>query len=433
YIAYAPQLGERLHITHTQLNIVAITGNVGVYMTGPILGRLVDTCSPRILILSASILLFLGYGGIKAIYNTGLPPNSSPETTLPFGRFLLLVLCSFLTGAGGDARLMSAVNTTAKTFPEHARASTTGLVISGFGLSAFLFSTIAHVFYAGNTTAFLGILTLGTSLPMILGFFVCPIPLPEPTSPDIDDGGEEEMQAMLDHDHLAPRHAHVGTMPTYEVDFHKDLENLDEGIEMAPLGSLKKGVVGGVSITRGKLWRTGDFWLLFGILSLGSFPSPGTRILFPLPPLRSTFTLLCVSSLSFMHICTSIPFYTLYLPTYLLSSSYHFPPRTFTSSLFIPPSSLYHLLPRTTFLLVPPSFSYHLPPRTTFLLAPSSLQLPLSRAYLPHSPSFLSVPPSIRTCLPLFSSMTDTNTCNAHTIQGLPEVYVCSATHSRSR
>lgn len=52
-------------------------------------------------------------------------------------------------------------------------------MISGFGLSAFLFSTIAHVGFPGDTSTFLLILAIGSSLPFIPGFFlVRPIPLP---------------------------------------------------------------------------------------------------------------------------------------------------------------------------------------------------------------------------------------------------------------
>lgn len=58
------------------------------------------------------------------------------------------------------------------------RATTTGIVISGFGLSAFFFSTIAHVLYPGDTSSFLLLLALGTSLPMVIGFFfVRPMPI----------------------------------------------------------------------------------------------------------------------------------------------------------------------------------------------------------------------------------------------------------------
>ncbi|KAG5220178.1 MFS substrate transporter [Salix suchowensis] len=87
-------------------------------------------------------------------------------------------MCSWLTGAGGNGGLTSAVNSTAKSFPDRARASTTGLVISGFGLSAFIFSTVAHIVFLGDTSSFLLLLAIGTALPMILGFFlVRPIPL----------------------------------------------------------------------------------------------------------------------------------------------------------------------------------------------------------------------------------------------------------------
>ena len=47
------------------------------------------------------------------------------------------------------------------------------------GLSAFLFSTMSHAFFAGDTSSFLLLLAIGTALPMILGFLlVRPIPLP---------------------------------------------------------------------------------------------------------------------------------------------------------------------------------------------------------------------------------------------------------------
>ena len=99
------------------------------------------------------------------------------------------------------------------------RASTTGLVISGFGLSAFLFSSIFHMFFAGNESAFLLLLALGSSFPMILGFFfVRPIPLPKEEDPVVNRGGHSETTSsaleqhddshirLLDHDYIEGRH-----------------------------------------------------------------------------------------------------------------------------------------------------------------------------------------------------------------------------------
>ncbi|KAG6864807.1 hypothetical protein C0991_007030 [Blastosporella zonata] len=90
-----------------------------------------------------------------------------------------------MTGAGGNAGLASAVNSTSKTFPDKARGSATGVVISGFGLSAFLFSTVSRVKFAGNPSSFLRLLSLGTAIPMIAGFcFIRPIPLSQSVAPE---------------------------------------------------------------------------------------------------------------------------------------------------------------------------------------------------------------------------------------------------------
>lgn len=83
----------------------------------------------------------------------------------------------YLTGAGGSAGLSSAVNTTAKSFPDTTRASATGAVLAGFGLSAFLFSTLGHVVYPGDAAGLLGLLAVGTGLPMLAGsWFIRPVP-----------------------------------------------------------------------------------------------------------------------------------------------------------------------------------------------------------------------------------------------------------------
>ena len=67
----------------------------------------------------------------------------------------------------------------------------TGLVLSGFGLSAFYFAAISRLLYSGDTSSLLLFRALGTSFPMILGYFlVRPIPLPYP-----DVSTEEELIA----------------------------------------------------------------------------------------------------------------------------------------------------------------------------------------------------------------------------------------------
>ena len=131
-VAYSPQLGSRLKISHTQLNIVALAGNgtesrtfqrhtwrfsVGVNSAGPIWGRIVDSRGPRILLACSFVFLLSGYSGIKYLYDSGLKPDalSAPAIT-----FYALHFCSFMTGVGSAGGFTSSVNSTAKTFPDRA-------------------------------------------------------------------------------------------------------------------------------------------------------------------------------------------------------------------------------------------------------------------------------------------------------------------------
>ncbi|KAI0637554.1 MFS general substrate transporter [Trametes polyzona] len=185
--AYGPQLGARLQLTHTQINVIGLSGNIGVYGTAPIWGGLVDRRGPQLPMAISFFCLLFGYLGIRQFYINGLPGSASE---ISFLSLCVLVFCGLLTGIGGNGGLVGAMNATAKSFPDKTRASANGIVISGFGLSAFLFSTVAHTFFPGNTASFLLVLAIGTAFPMILGFIlVRPIPPPH-TDPSgrLEDG-----------------------------------------------------------------------------------------------------------------------------------------------------------------------------------------------------------------------------------------------------
>ena len=179
-------------------------------MTGPFVGKVVDAKGPRPLLIAAFIFLLSGYTGIRGVFDAGL----GEEAKLSELHLVLLVTCSFITGVGGHAGMASAMNTTAKTFPDHfvsfafiisylsiltaiQRAIVVGLVMAGFGLSAFFFSSISHILFPGNTSDFLLVLALGTALPMVLGFFfVRPIPLPSSGITPVEDGSQNDYQPL---------------------------------------------------------------------------------------------------------------------------------------------------------------------------------------------------------------------------------------------
>ncbi|POY73791.1 hypothetical protein BMF94_3332 [Rhodotorula taiwanensis] len=186
FSAYAPQLGTRLHLTSTQLNTVGAAGNLGVY---------------------------LSYLIIRAFYTTaaldddgGSGSGSDGQGWYAVAGLPGLVAAQLLTGMGSTAGLSSVGNSVAKSFRKR-RAAALSVVLSGFGLSAFFYSTIASIFLhptsppphpqssprplssarplepridsSDPTSAFLLLLALGSLLSMLVGLvFVRPVPLP---------------------------------------------------------------------------------------------------------------------------------------------------------------------------------------------------------------------------------------------------------------
>jgi len=119
----------------------------------------------------------------------------------------------------------------------------TGIVISGFGLSAFLFSTIAHTIFPGNTSDFLLTLAVGTATPMVLGWFLIrPCPYPEHVTRTTTESAN----------HGEPDDVNFSPNETTQL-ISKD-DNLQQ-----------------TSITGLALTRTIDFWILFCIMSLREY------------------------------------------------------------------------------------------------------------------------------------------------------------------
>ncbi|KAF8812663.1 MFS general substrate transporter [Phlegmacium glaucopus] len=278
YSAYSPQLGTRLNISYTQLNIVGLAGNAGVYCSAPVWGKIVDSRGPRIILIVSCAFLLGGYSGIKYFYDSGLPPDTN---TLPALSFYLLVLCSFLTGSGSLGGITSSLNSTVKSFPDGARASTTGLVMAGFGLSAFFFTALSNILFSSTTSTFLLTLALGTSSVMILGFFlVRPVPLPEEASSPLLEGGDDVREPLLP----APLHHNYGRTTLLNDEIMKDRHAHYTRTDINTDGEHSNFVGGAVEVTRSiqtsdrkrntvniygqALCRSLDFWLLFSIYSL---------------------------------------------------------------------------------------------------------------------------------------------------------------------
>ena len=160
------------------------------------------------------------------------------------------------------------------------RASTTGLVISGFGLSAFLFSTISHIFFAGSVSSLLLVLSFGSSFPMILGFFfVRPIPLPEEelnrevyseTRSSVYEERNSSHTPLLIHDsHMSGQvndNDRIGVEPNPPLASQNyETSRRNSGRDAAMTPDMFPNVHGM------KLWCSSDFWLLSSILLIRTF------------------------------------------------------------------------------------------------------------------------------------------------------------------
>lgn len=134
-------------------------------------------------LLSATLLNFFGYLFISWFYRGVIPIRTSDDIDTPASPLLLglLIMSMFMTGAAGSAGLAAGMNAVAKSFPDKLRASATGSVLAGFGLSAFFFSQISRTL-GGSTSGFLRVLAIGTAVPMFIGaIFVKPYPPAQPS------------------------------------------------------------------------------------------------------------------------------------------------------------------------------------------------------------------------------------------------------------
>ncbi|GMK57695.1 hypothetical protein CspeluHIS016_0405290 [Cutaneotrichosporon spelunceum] len=227
YSGYAPQLASKLGLSSTQINLVGLGGNLGVYLSGPVWGRIIDGYGPRVPLACAAALNFVGYHGTRAFYYSVLPIGDEDGPTSLGVTALAMAL--FLTGLAGSAGLAGAMNTVARSFPDRTRASATGSVLAGFGLSAFVFSALGHALFRDEAGGLLLILAWGTMLPNLVGTFVIrPYP-PREDSSDDDYTDDEDLV------HQAAQLEPGQELPGRSRERSADVEMADEASPSDPL------------------------------------------------------------------------------------------------------------------------------------------------------------------------------------------------------
>ncbi|SGY13392.1 BQ5605_C010g05851 [Microbotryum silenes-dioicae] len=230
FSAYAPQLASRLALSSTQLNVIGSAGNLGVYLSGIPIGRLVDRHGPTFLLIFSAVALSSAYLIIRSIYfggqdgifsAIGVPGlalmemftgiGTYSQTRFYFGLRSTFDMC-FVNVTGSTAALAAAGNAIALSFKK-TRATALSLVLSGFGLSAFFCEqSLVRIIWrkispttSDPTAALLLLLALGCGASMALGAITIrrpaiiipatPAPVPPPSivvnSPSPDDSEDD--------------------------------------------------------------------------------------------------------------------------------------------------------------------------------------------------------------------------------------------------
>ncbi|GAA5926001.1 hypothetical protein JCM3775_005172 [Rhodotorula graminis] len=271
YSAYAPQLANRLGLSSTQTNIVGAAGNLGVYLSSPFIGRIVDRRGPKPTLILAAVALTGGYLVVRAFYLSGHVANGLYARLGVPG----LVAAELLTGIGSTAGLSSAGNSVARSFKKR-RAAALSVVLSAFGLSAFFYSTLSSLFLHSRasldaTPAFLLLLALGSLFSTAVGLvFVRPVPLaPRAADSNLDedraaDEAPVEVEAALpDADQHAPQEPAVVVVPRSTASPGPPSTERTPLLRSDSTKSVQERNIAGWA-----LLRELDFWLIFGFNGL---------------------------------------------------------------------------------------------------------------------------------------------------------------------
>ena len=161
--------------------------------------------------------------------------------------------------------------------------------MSGFGLSAFWFSLLAHTFFPGDTSALLLTLALVTAISMFMGLFmVKPVPPSSYVNNFIPDADSivfvRETQTVMNPEAVAEAATDCTPLLRHEQEFTSYRVVLSPSVvELNPPEALhcERGVGDNDPLPdiHGKqLWLTPDFYLVLVIMAICEWPVQKLRL-----------------------------------------------------------------------------------------------------------------------------------------------------------
>ncbi|CAO3569590.1 unnamed protein product [Mortierella alpina] len=136
FASFSTDLRLRFGFTSSHINLLSATGDTSMYVGFLIVGPLYDHLGPQPTMVTASVLTFLGYGGMVVAYQRAS------------GGLGLLMVLYCLAGVASTAAYLAALATNMSNFASSSAGTLSGVLLACFGLSATLFSQIKTNLFA---------------------------------------------------------------------------------------------------------------------------------------------------------------------------------------------------------------------------------------------------------------------------------------------
>ncbi|KAF9316292.1 hypothetical protein BG003_002118 [Podila horticola] len=138
FASFGTDLKARFGFTSSNLNLLAAIGDTSMYVGFLIVGPIYDHYGERATMITASVLTFLGYGGMYIAYAKAWGGLG----------FLMVLYC--LAGVASTAGYLAALAANMANFPATTSGTVSGILLAFFGLSATLFSQIKTHLFSGQ-------------------------------------------------------------------------------------------------------------------------------------------------------------------------------------------------------------------------------------------------------------------------------------------
>ncbi|GAA6013030.1 hypothetical protein JCM11491_000944 [Sporobolomyces phaffii] len=141
---WAPPLARSLHLTASQLNLVASSAILGEYATAAYWGAIADNHGPGAVSVAAGLLFALGYGLMGLVAKLGAQLDHRGEETTKL--LWPLLGAYFLAGGGVAASYFSAMISSTKSAPARHSGLAIGVPCAVFGLSPLFLASLTSFF-----------------------------------------------------------------------------------------------------------------------------------------------------------------------------------------------------------------------------------------------------------------------------------------------